>query len=420
MVGEITGKNLLAIVFLLLFLIFQGHVLVEACFDPSDKYSVEVVLSKPGIVFNKSVLEELRGVAGIPDERRGNNVYIYRSHVDPKDFLVIISFQPLSLREGSDKYPTIRIEGKTILVEENVRTYRIIAKNINKTISVEEFKRIAGKQSWNVESVSLCPCGSSASLLLSKNYGGYVVEASATLSNTSQSASIFLTMRLEGKINDTMILSELETIVKETLGHNVSMDVSKTTSIEQFVEPAPGVNEELLKKALKTELEWLLGIGALKGLNSSDIDEIIGSIREGMAGWNERLVYYNGVWKPYSELVEIIPGAMLVKSSYGCSWSYPLDLLPDNPPQLGSGQVITPSTDTVINETTSGTTNMSKPPSITTTVDQQLEVSGTSNNEITSTIQVSTNKLPYLTIGLIILGLTALIIVLIYRKNHSF
>ena len=401
----------------MLFLIPLNHILVEACFDPSDKYSVEVVLSKPGIEFNKSVLEGLRGLVDLSDERGGYRVYIYRSHVDPENLVVIISFQPLSLSEDSDRYPTIRIEGRTILVEENTRSYRIIAESVNKTISVKEFEEIAGKRGWSVERVSPCTCGSSTSLLLSKDYGGRLVEASTTLSNASRSANIFLTIRIEGKVNDTIILSELEAIIKETLGYNVSIEVSKTTSIEQLVEPAPGVNEKLLKNALKTELEWLLDIGAVKGLSGNDIDEIMGSIREGMAGWNERLVYYNGVWRPYSELVETIPGAMLVKSSYGCSWSYPLELLPSNPPQLGSDQIETSSTSTIIDGTASETINVSKPSGTTTTLNHQLEASGIANNGATSIVPVSASKLPYLIIGLIMLGLIMLVMVLMYRKK---
>lgn len=407
---------------MLLFITSLGHILVvEACFDPSDKYSVEVVLSKPGVVFNKSVLEELRGIVSLSDRRGDHGIYVYRSHVNPENLVVILSFQPLSLREGSDKYPTIRIEGNTILVKVSVRTYKIAVKNYNETVSVEEFKKAAKKQGWDVKGVSICPCGSDISLLLSKNYEGYSLEARATLSNNSRSTSLLLTIRLKDKINDTMVLLELENIIRETLGYNTSIDISKTTSTEQLVEPAsPSINEESLKKALKTELEWLSSIGAIKGLSNHDIDEIIGSIREGMAGWNERLVYYNGVWEAYSELVDTIPGATLVKSGYGCSWSYPLELLPDKPPlpRLSDNPPGIPSTDQTIMPDTD-TTSIPEPPTTTTTINHQIGTNTTSSSKATSTVQALANRIPYLVIGLISLSLIALLVISVYRRNHK-
>jgi len=90
-----------------------------------------------------------------------------------------------------------------------------------------------------------------------------------------------------------------------------------------------------LKNIFSYELNWLVTIGIIKGIDQDDIDSIISTIEAGFAGWNSRLIYYTGdnQWHPYDELVgnELIYGELL--RSLGCRWTIPASLLPDQPPE---------------------------------------------------------------------------------------
>ncbi len=97
----------------------------------------------------------------------------------------------------------------------------------------------------------------------------------------------------------------------------------------------PPAAEEELRRALIHELGWLSSIGVIKGLGEEDIAGIGSAARPGLAGWNTRLVYYEGGWKSYSEVVSKIEGAALLKGA-GCSWTYNLAMVPPDPPAIPS------------------------------------------------------------------------------------
>ncbi len=73
--------------------------------------------------------------------------------------------------------------------------------------------------------------------------------------------------------------------------------------------PAVNMSESDLKKALEVELKWLIENKVVLGLGEKDVEEIAASAKMGYAGWNSRLVWYNGKWIPYFK----IPNAALVR-----------------------------------------------------------------------------------------------------------
>jgi hypothetical protein len=82
-----------------------------------------------------------------------------------------------------------------------------------------------------------------------------------------------------------------------------------TVTREYKIVPYTDVNESEVIAALKAELEWLVRSGVVSGLEPSDIDRIASAAKLGYAGWNQRIVWYNGDWVPYSS----VPGAALVR-----------------------------------------------------------------------------------------------------------
>jgi len=84
-------------------------------------------------------------------------------------------------------------------------------------------------------------------------------------------------------------------------------------TLSSDVGPAVEIGEGELVAALKAELERLARIGVVRGLSQSDIEGVAKAARLGYAGWNSRLVWYNGSWVPYSS----VPGAALVRCTSG-------------------------------------------------------------------------------------------------------
>ena len=82
-------------------------IVVSACFDPMDKYSIEVLLNKPGIEHDIVELTNLDNVVKLSDD-----AYLYRSHLS-KDVVVIVSLQSLH-PNGGEKYIAIRVESRVI------------------------------------------------------------------------------------------------------------------------------------------------------------------------------------------------------------------------------------------------------------------------------------------------------------------
>lgn len=82
-----------------------------------------------------------------------------------------------------------------------------------------------------------------------------------------------------------------------------------TVGRDYRVAPYVDFDESEVKAALKAELEWLVGSGVVTGLEPSEIERVASSAKLGYAGWNQRIVWYNGDWVPYSS----VPGALPVR-----------------------------------------------------------------------------------------------------------
>ncbi len=86
-----------------------------------------------------------------------------------------------------------------------------------------------------------------------------------------------------------------------------------TVSVESRIVPCTEIGESEVKAALKAELEWLVESGVVRGLGRGEIERIVSAAKLGYAGWNQRLVWYEGEWVPYSS----VPGAALVRCLRG-------------------------------------------------------------------------------------------------------
>ncbi len=199
---------------------------VDACFDPSNLYSIEVILNKPGIEYNLSILRNINNVIEVRE-----NVYVYRGIVY-RELAVIIYLQGFE-------------DSKPVLDE-------------------------------------------------------------------SKATKFYPVIRIE--VVDKNLINELE--------KRYSNDLAK-------------IREELtsmLRYELREELKWLRTIGVIKGITDDDIEKIVQKTYAGYAGWNRRLMYYNGDWYTFEYLV--INGyiqSYLLRFA-GCSIQIPTNTLPREPP----------------------------------------------------------------------------------------
>ena len=327
-----------------------------ACFDPSDKYSLEVVLSKPDITYNLDILDRVPGV--IVD--RVENTYVWRSHVAPEDIIVVLTLQPVSLKPDAKEYISIRIEGKTIFVEETVRIYTIKAEVSSKL----DYKKILSGLERSNWSINIEENNGYAKAIIQKNINGTELTGNMMITYRGNKTTIYLSIRTTSNVSDEIVLDELRKTLNNTV-NTTRIDFKANTIVEDYVKPSPNITEELLKKALEYELKWLTTIEVIEGLTSNDIDAIIKTIREGMAGWNSRLIYFKGEWKPYYEVVKEIPGGALIKTTAKCTWDYPVEDLPLTPPpenismntMIDNEETSSMSLPTVIQENTTVTSN---------------------------------------------------------------
>jgi hypothetical protein len=61
------------------------------------------------------------------------------------------------------------------------------------------------------------------------------------------------------------------------------------------------VSDEEARHVLKKEAGRLLEMGVLRGVSREDIEEIVSCARLGYAGWDSRIVYEDGAWKPFNQ-----------------------------------------------------------------------------------------------------------------------
>ena len=101
-------------------------------------------------------------------------------------------------------------------------------------------------------------------------------------------------------------------------------------SVGSDVVPAFNVSESEVREALRAELRQLLDLGVTAGLTEEDISEIVARARLGNSGWNERIVWWEGRWIPYSET-----GLPLVK----CFGPEPEFLSSETLDRLGVGEL---------------------------------------------------------------------------------
>jgi len=300
---------------------------------------MEVVLNKPSIKYNVSILDDLENVVRL--EGRYGVAYAYRSHYNTS-ILVIVSLQSLTTKEDADRYLAIRIESpmkKEVLYRESCSTE--IKLNEVITIDKEEAKALG----WSYDLPTELNLSENSKYI--KGYLHKVIDSTNIrihiISSEDIGTIISITMTVRDRSEFSKAVTEVKSLLNKAFKPSIDVKEDQFTCKETTYQVLrPIFSEDELKQALMNELKWLSKIGVISGLSDEEISRIIESIRIGYAGWNSRLIYFDGRWVSYADVVNLIEGAVLLKT-YGCSTYVDESMLPMEAPKYIRPQTSLPT-----------------------------------------------------------------------------
>jgi len=230
---------------------------VSACLNPLDQYSYEIVLNKPEVKFN---IENLIKVG----YNRLDNVYIKQS-VDSRVNVIVSLVDLDKLGLGTGRALSLRFQLKNEYLPTRGYLGIFYVKNASTSITVHA---------------------------VAENGISYVFS------------------KINGRVNVVAIvfnyrgtLLEFESQVLDYIVHklNVHEEDIEMLSLSEISVPIVDLKSIEWSTIVKEELKELIGSNVIEGLNISDVEEISKIAKPGLAGWNSRVVYYNGSWTPYYE-----------------------------------------------------------------------------------------------------------------------
>ncbi|GEM_PF-6663184 len=307
-VGRCVRATAIAALTALMLILAMCAVHVDACVGgPSDAVAVEVVLNKPGITYNFSLLRSLKGVTVVNED-----TVAYRSHLS-KEIAVTVSLQRVSISDNATKYLTVRIQPPLNVTNVTEREYVWNYRVEEVAVDLSTLKNAATDLGWRVEHAGESH-GYGFKAYLTKEWGTHRVKISIAGINAKTGVDLYI--KVIASDNSEEVVQEVRGLIRALTGKEVQVVFEERTYTQQVM----SVNEDVVKAVLAYELKWLSETGIISGLSNNDILSIVNASKPGYAGWNSRLVYVhvNGKqqWLPYYDAVEYIPGATLVRG--GC------------------------------------------------------------------------------------------------------
>lgn len=196
-----------------------------------------------------------------------------------------------------EKYITVRIQ---IPLKQEVKTITMYVCNINEKFNLSELKvEDARKLGWSV-SVRKAPEDNHLGFVLVKN----IEDAKLCVEGKGRGDGSYLSLKVEGARDLSDIIKNEFKKVFESIGLNKDIvekcNFQRFESKESRIVPAYNFDKKEIRNALRAELEWLSKNGIISGLSKDDIEAIVSAAKLGYAGWNNRLVWFNGKWTSYS------------------------------------------------------------------------------------------------------------------------
>jgi hypothetical protein len=237
---------------------------VRACMDPSSAYAVEVVLNKPGVRYNLSLLESIANGTVL---RVGGSTYMFKYTIYYEQHYTYPS------RASIEKHEFLIVIYEAVF--SNGAPY---AEGISNSSNIEHYLGVRVELAVPPGAEVYIPRAETITITTTINLGnsGRVVEV-VTIQTTAPTTS-----PLEGSQASNQVV----------------------------------VYPDEFKNVLKKVLSYLTcETGVVLGLSCDDIESIVNVAEPGLAGWNSRLIYSAslGAWAPYFELVNsgIVEGVLL-------------------------------------------------------------------------------------------------------------
>jgi hypothetical protein len=320
-------KNFLLLSFLILSLFSAS--LAQACFNPTDSFAVEVILNKPGIVYD---LAKIKNAVGVSTQ---DNSLIYHSHYNENAAVI------LSEDESSENGLGIKIQ---IPTKEVTTVWTII--RIEKTLDYVKMADISADKAtvlgWQVVGTEDIP-QSSASLTKNENI------ISLRAKNKAVDYGMIVTIEIKGKIDKLTdsLKNEFINVLKTVgLSENEAQSIFEQENIKTFPLTETDLTEGVAIKAaefefdeaLKKELQFLVSNQIINGLSEQDIVDIYKLAEKGKAGYNERIRWFKNKWVVGITKEMEQAGFSRLKSLPSCG-GFSLSLLPQSVLDLTFGQI---------------------------------------------------------------------------------
>ena len=328
---------------------------VGACFGgPSDFGAIEVVLSKPSVEYDFSVLKGLEGVTILD-----GGVAAFKSHVSG-NVSVAVLLERVSLGVGAPKYLAVRVQAPVRLV--NVTVYEFAWKGsfvVPGEVNLSTIKDVAASLGWSFkEPPEGGGVGGAPSAYLVKRTSNCVVALRTWFSYDPAPRQTRVNASMAGEGSEACVAGEVRALISKVVGHDVDVAV-RLVGEHTRSKVEVGVSAEVLKAVLAYELKWLTSVGVIKGLSDADIAAIVNASKPGYAGWNSRLVYANGAWMPYHDALKWIPDSALIRGGCGDLGELLTNTNLSTPAAQGTEPAGAPQ-----QATTTVTTTLTRPPTI--------------------------------------------------------
>jgi hypothetical protein len=307
-------RGLLSVVFITVVIVVLASLIpTSACIDPRSLYAVEVVLNKPGVKYNLTMLEQ---VAGDSIVKVDNSTYVFK---------YTIYHYSLPRWELTSK-----IDFLVELYEAKFCNNAPFVPGVNDQGEVEYYLGVRVELIAPPNTTVLSPLNPATTQTIVTT-----IEVHPPLTTTmtvySPPSTIVRTNETTTEIGGASIVtvSVIRTppptlaVTTSSLSNTFVTTTPYNTQTTDSIKVSPWD----YKMALRGVLSFLTSeTGVVVGLSLEDIDRIVQAAEPGKAGWNSRLIYSSllGYWAPYDELINsgVVKGALLRGNTCGFSISF--------------------------------------------------------------------------------------------------
>lgn len=261
----------------------------SACMDPRSLYAVEVVLNKPGVKYNLTMLEQAAGDSVVKVD---NSTYVF------KYTMYYYSLWSWEL--------TSKIDFLVELYEAKFCNGAPYVPGFNDQGEAEYYLGIRVELITPPNTTVLSPL------------------------NPVTTQTIVTTIEVHPPLTTTMTVYSPPSPTLAVTTSSLSNTFVTTTPYNTQITESMRVSPWDYKMALRGILSFLTNeTGVVVGLSLEDIDRIVQVAEPGKAGWNSRLIYSSlfGYWVPYDELINsgVIKGTLFRGNT--CGFSISSDLI---------------------------------------------------------------------------------------------